>query len=130
MDDFLVVEPVFRRIFATVSSRNEEDADALTNLTEDERAIYVTRILEGELDNGGWYQVFGNGVGHQLEAAVTGYERLGLPDYAALIRAVRDAGFSEQSPEALGERLDAAYFELTGSESSRAELIIARDLSA
>lgn len=130
MDDFDVVEPVFRRIFATVWAHGEEDSAALAALTEDEWAIYVTRVLEGQLDNGGWFQVFGNGVDQHLEAALAGYERLGLPDYAAVVQAVRDAGFGEDSPEESGEGLDAAYFELSGSESARAELITARRLTS
>lgn len=123
MDDFEVVEPIFQGIFARVWHSREEDLDALSELSREERAIYATRILEGELDNGGWYQVFGNGVDHLVEPAIDGYELLGLEDYASHVREVRETEFSGDSPEAFGEALDAAYFELSGSEAARADLI-------
>jgi hypothetical protein len=103
---------------------------ALAALSEDERAIYATRIIEGQWDNGGLFQVFGNGVDHLLEPAIGAYEHLGLLDYAALIRAVRAAGFRVDSPLELGEQLDGRYFGLSGSESARAELIKGKGPSA
>jgi hypothetical protein len=123
LDDFDVVEPVFQRIFASVWLKGEEDGDALAKLPREERAIYTTRILEGQLDNGGWYQVFGNGVDHLLEPAIDGYELLGLADYASHLREVRAVGFNDGSPDEIGEALDGAYFRLSGSEAARAHLI-------
>lgn len=129
MDDFDVVEPVFQRIFTAVWSSGEEDRDTLAALSGSERAIYATRLVEGEVDNGGWYQAFGNGVDHLIEPAIDGYESLGLADYASHLRDVRAAGFGEDSPDELGEALDEAYYRLSGSEAARAHLISASGLT-
>jgi hypothetical protein len=123
VDDFDVVEPVFQRVFGAVWSGRKENLDAFARLPEAERAIYATRIVEGQLDNGGWYQVFGNGVDHLLEAAIDGYELLGLADYAAHLRKVREVEFNGSSPEDIGEALDDAYFRLSGSEAACARII-------
>jgi hypothetical protein len=123
VDDFGTVEPVFRSIFAKVWARGSEDLDVLNSLPPIERAIYATHLLEGELDNGGWYQAFGNRNAHLIEPAIEGYELLGLPDYAAHLRDVRAMGFDEQSEDAVGEALDTAYFQLSGSEAARAAML-------
>jgi Domain of unknown function (DUF4375) len=122
VDAFEVVEPVFQEIFSRVWRGREEHLEVLSALPN-ERAIYTTRILEGELDNGGWYQVFGNGVDHLIQPAIEGYELLGQAGYASHLRDVVVSGFGDESPETLGEALDAAYFELAGSEEARADLI-------
>jgi hypothetical protein len=120
---FEVVEPVFRRIFAAVWKDGSESAAALDSISEGERAIYATRILEAELDNGGWYQVFFNHVDGLIEHAIAGYVLLGLPEYAAHLREVRAKGFDGDAPEQLGDLLDNAYFRLSGSEVARAALV-------
>jgi len=124
-----VVEPVFQRIFDVVWASGAESSEALNSLSDAERAIYATRVIEGQLDNGGWYQVFGNGVDHLIGPAIDGYLLLGLPEYAAVLTEVRAESFGEDSPEELGERLDNAYFALSGSEEARASLVKSRNLS-
>jgi hypothetical protein len=69
---------------------------------------------------------FGNGTDALIESAIEGYMLLGLPDYAAVVREVRSQAFDQDSPEAVGEQLDHAFFRLTGSEEARARLIDAR----
>lgn len=122
MDDFDIVEPVFQSIFARLVTTHDLQA-AVDALPDAERAIVATRILEGDVDNGGWYQLFGNGNDGMIEPAISSYERLGLPDYAAVLRDVRSKGFNAHSPDALGDALGAAYFGLSGSEAARAALI-------
>ena len=122
MDDFDVVAPVFQRIFARLGTALDLPA-AVDALPAAERAIVATSIVEGEVDNGGWFQLFGNGNDGMIEPAILGYERLGLPDYAAVLRDVRSRNFNEGSPEALGDALDAADFALSGSEAARAALV-------
>ena len=123
MDDFSTVDPVFQSTFAKVWARGSEDEEVLNRLPPIDRAIYATRVLEGELNNGGWYQAFGNGVDHLIEPAIEGYELLGLPEYAAHLRAVRAAGFDERSEDAVGAGLDNAFFRLSGSEAARAAIV-------
>jgi Domain of unknown function (DUF4375) len=123
MDDFATVEPVFRSIFAEVWASGAEDPEVLNRLSPADRAIYATHLLEGELDNGGWYQAFGNGVDHLIEPAIEGYELLGLAEYAGHLRNVRAAGFDEQSEDPVGGALDSAYSRLSGADAARAAMV-------
>jgi hypothetical protein len=126
-DDYAIVEPVFKSILAKVWASGDEDVEVLTNLSPVDRAIYATHILEGELDNGGWYQAFFNGTDRLIEPAIEGYELLGLPDYAAHLRTVRALGFHAGAEESLGNALDRAYFRLSGSDGARARLVASRN---
>jgi hypothetical protein len=117
---FDAVEPFFQSVHARVWTDGSEDLSGLSPL---ESAIYATRVLEDDIDNGGHYQAFGNGTDQLIEPAIEGYEHLGLPAYAAHFRHVRAIGFHEHSPEEVGESLDDAYFRLSGSEEARAVAI-------
>lgn len=130
VDAFETVEPSFQSIFSRVWASGTEDARVLHQLTPLERAIYATRIIEGMIDNGGWYAVFYNGVDHLIEPATEGYELLGLPEYAEHLRRVRVTGFGEHSPEATARALDDEYFRLSGSEEARAAALRSTDAAA
>lgn len=120
MGDFDEIEPVFQSILDRIWAGGTEDTNVFNRLSTIERAIYSTRVLEGQLDNGGWYQAFFNRVDHLVEPAIEGYQFLGLPEYATHLRDVRAAGFGEDSWNEVGETLDEAYFRLSGSEAARA----------
>jgi hypothetical protein len=122
LDDFGTVEPIFQRIIARLVTALDLSA-AVDALPAAERAIVATRVLEGDVDNDGWYQLFGNRNDGMIEPSISGYETLGLTDYAAVLRDVRSKGFNEASPAALGDELDAVYFALSGSEAARAALV-------
>jgi hypothetical protein len=126
IDPFERVQPVFQRIFEKIWANGVEDLQAVNEV---ERAIYATWVLEGDVDNGGWYQAFGNGTDALIEPAMDGYILLGLPDYAAVLHEVRVQGFDDSSPEAVGEPLDHLWFQLTGSEEARARLVDAHGLA-
>jgi hypothetical protein len=126
-DSFSRVEPVFQRIFDEIWANGVEDLQAVGAV---ERAIYATWVLEGDVDNGGWYQAFGNGTDALIEPAIDGYELMGLPEYAAVLREVRAQNFDESSPDEVGERLDRLWFELSGSEEARARLVDAHGFAA
>jgi hypothetical protein len=125
-DPFNRVEPVFQWIFDEIWANGVEDLQAVGAV---ERAIYATRVLEGDVDNGGWYQAFGNGTDALIEPAIDGYELMGLPEYVAVLREVRAQNFDESSPDEVGERLDRLWFELSGSEEARARLVDAHGLA-
>lgn len=119
------VQRVYARIRERVWDRDEADDNdtALDSLSAIERAIYVTRELEEELDDGGWYLVFANEDDHLIEPALAGYELLGLQAYVAHLREVRRVGYGDDSTEDEGERLDAEYATLTGAEAARARAL-------
>lgn len=120
MDAFDRVEPVFQTIFARVWARGAEDLGMLAGLTPVERAVYATRIVEGQIENGGWYQAFFNDVDHLIEPAIEGYELLDLAEHAEHFRHVRAIGFTADTPQPIGEALDDEYFRLSDAEAARA----------
>ncbi|HYM83931.1 MAG TPA: hypothetical protein VEY67_07265 [Candidatus Dormibacteraeota bacterium] len=67
--------------------------------------------------------MFANADEELIGPAIEGYELLGLPRYAALLRAVRRSGYPDSSPDDLGERFDERFERLSGSDRARARLI-------
>ena len=120
-----IVQREYERLRARVWDEDDGDDldEALGLLSPTERAIYVTRELEAELAEGGWYLVFANGDELLVELAVEAYGLLGLPRYVAHLREVIDSGFGEDSSDGDGERLDERYARLRGAEPARKRLL-------
>jgi hypothetical protein len=121
------VQRVYEQALARVWDADEGDDndDAVARLTPLERAIYVTRELEQELADGGWYLVFANENEELIPVAIDAYEFLGLGGYAAHLRSVVDSGFGDASNEDDGDAHDRAFAGLTGAEEARARAIAA-----
>jgi hypothetical protein len=134
-DAFLVVDPVFRAALERLGPR-AADADALAAEPADLRAIIVTRLVDGLVDNGGWVAVLAEGQRGILPLAIEGYRRLGLNEHARLAALANARGFEppgagddgEDDPEesAFREGLDEAWLDLPSAEVARAELIRGR----
>jgi hypothetical protein len=125
-----IVQAEFERIRARVWDEYEGDDrdEVLATLSERDRDIYVTRELEAELEDGGWYLVFANSDEGLIDPAIEAYERLALPGYAAHLREVLDSGYTDETAEDEGERLDEEFARLSGSERAR-EALLRRYLS-
>jgi hypothetical protein len=123
------VDEVVQREYARVrelvwdADEGDDDDDALGRLTPLDRALYVTRELEQELADGGWYLVFANEDDDLIPHAVEAYELLGLPEYAAHFRSVLDSAFGDESSEDDSDALDRAYAALSGAEEARLRAI-------
>ena len=64
--------------------------DLRTDLAQrdpDEAAFFTLVLVDSEIDNGGFSQLFTNSTGDLTEEAVRGAERFGLPEHAELLRA-------------------------------------------
>jgi hypothetical protein len=62
------------------------------------RAVFSTWILEGEVNNGGFNQFFWNSSGEYAADAAAGFDLIGAPAYARLMRraiAIRDADLAK-----------------------------------
>lgn len=105
----------------------DDSDELLAGLVPLERAIYVTRELEQELADGGWYLVFANEDDRLIAAAIDGYELLGLPAYAAHLRHVQRTEFGDASGEDESETLDEAFRALSGAEEARAAALRTQD---
>jgi hypothetical protein len=116
-----IVQAEYVRIREQVWDRDEGDDndDVFASLPELDRAIYVTRELEEELADGGWYLVFANEDESLIEPAIAAYELLGLEAHAAHLRDVLAGGYGDLSSEDDGDRLDETYRALTGAEAAR-----------
>jgi hypothetical protein len=105
------------------ADEGDDDDDALARLTPLERALYVTRELEEELADGGWYLVFANEDDYLIGPAIEAYAYLGLPDYARHFREVLESGFGDESSEDESDRFDREYATLSGAEAARVRAI-------
>lgn len=119
------VQAAYARVRERVWDADEGDDndDALAALSPLERALYVTRQLEEELADGGWYLVFANEDEGLIPYGVEAYELLGLPAYAAHLRRVLDSGFGDASAEDDGDELDLEFAALSGAEDARARAV-------
>ncbi len=89
-----IVQREYERIRARVWDEDDGDDldDALRLLSPMERAVYVTRQLEAELADGGWFLVFANDEELLVKLALEAYGLLGLPRYVAHLREVIEFG--------------------------------------
>lgn len=89
-DDLLeqaVVDLVLERIG---TSPGQDPATVLAGLPGGFRDVYSTWVVEAEVDNGGFNQLFWNAPGWLPKDAAAGFERLGLVELARLV----DAGIA------------------------------------
>ena len=131
-DAFLVVDPVFGAALERLGLR-AADPDALMAEPADLRAIIVTRLVEGLVDNGGWVAVFSEGQRGILPLAIEGYRQLGLDEHARLVVLANahvfyppgagDDGEDDPEESAFWERLDEAWLDLPSAEVARAGFI-------
>lgn len=117
----VIVQTEYARIRELVWDRDsgDDNDDVLVSLTPLDRALYVTRELEEELADGGWYLVFANEDDYLIAPAIAAYELLGLEAHASHLRDVVAVGFGDDSTEDAGDRLDEAYRTLSGAEEAR-----------
>ena len=124
------------------------DADGVTEDALLERLppavspVYATRLVEDEVANGGFNQLFFNRMRNLLERAIAGYRTIGAPEHeriakAAIERAIDaapalEAAYEAQTMEAfsasykleLFDDLDAAFNELDRTEDVSAIRIL------
>lgn len=123
-----VYERIERRVAFSDADEDWEYRRAMRRLTGPERAIWVTRFLERELADGGWYLVFANEREYLIRPAIRAYERLGLRAYAGHLREVLASGYGDASSEAASEALDEAFALLDGADAARAAFVEASGL--
>ncbi len=75
-------------------------------LTEPERVIYLVRILEDEVDNGGFAQYYHNFSGNHANEIVWAFEAINAPEIAEICRKANSI-FGDQVPRDWEERIRA-----------------------
>ena len=120
------VERVFQRLVE--HDARVLDPAALLTYAPGIRMLVSTRVIEGEVDNGGWPAVFYNGVDGHLPAAIEGYRLLGLDDHAALAARVRAHGWTQPGDPTPNDRswddFDAFWMGLPDAEEARARYVL------
>ncbi len=119
-----------------VDDRDDRVHEIVTGLFDGFCAVYTTWWVEAEVANGGFNQYFWNSSGRFAEDAVAGFELIGAPEYAALMRKAIDTFRQEESthrsfkdrntPDAFSESyednplnaIDQEFYRLEESEES------------
>lgn len=79
--------------------------DSISALSGPERVVYVTQMLELEVNNGGFSQYFFNSSGNEANELVDAYIQLGAPKTAAICQRAIDA-YGHPIPTDWEERRD------------------------
>ena len=103
------------------------DPEHLRSCPEGVRILIATRVIEGQVNNGGWPAVFYNGADGHLAGAIDGYRRLGLDEHASIAARVLAHGWTEpkdgEPADDVWEAFDGAWFRLPDPETARARYI-------
>lgn len=78
---------------------------ALAERAPDEAAFFALILVDAEIGNGGFWQLFTNSTGDLTEQAIAGAERFGLSEHARLLRDASAALYAEGIPLDHEERL-------------------------
>ena len=122
---FDAVEPTFQ----TIIERDHRvfDPDHLRSYSEGIRMLIATRIIEGQVDNGGWPAVFYNSVDGHLAAAIDGYRLLGLDEHSSIVERVLAHGWTEPTDgnpdDDAWDTFDGAWIRLPDPEAARGRFI-------
>lgn len=124
-DPFIVVEPVFQQVVERV--RNVFDPDVLARYSAPIRMLIATRLIDGQVDNGGWPAVFYNEALGLLPEAIQGYRLLGLGEHAALAERIQAHGWTQPTDNRPDDpawgTFDAEWLALDDVEAARARYI-------
>jgi len=83
----------------------EEEEQALSELSEGARALYYTWVVETEVNNGGFNQYYWNTGGKDATEAVDAFEFFGAKQHAALMREANELRAAEAEAIAEFEKL-------------------------
>ncbi|WGK65141.1 DMP19 family protein [Croceiramulus getboli] len=128
-----IEQGIFACIHEYIGDRHQ-DWEHIEQLSPGQRAFWITNRVENEVNNGGFNQFYFNGDSVCGEMAIHGFDKLGAPDFAALMTQAQAiylkhkkkletyktgtlADFSESYTDNPWEELDTAFYELDELES-------------
>lgn len=121
---WIVVEPLFAKI--DTSGTPETYLASIASLPRSEVGLFAAHLCLGEIYNGGFLQFYWNNAGVLAPEAIEGFDLIGMPEMAALLRDT-DALLGDPYPRVRDDRWDAllnasrcseARFKLLYKESS------------
>jgi hypothetical protein len=86
MSDEELEELVVNHAYANLEGRHGDVTKILETLQPGTRAVYLTSILEGEVNNGGFHQYYWNTGGRFAPGTVDAFHYFGLDQHAALMQ--------------------------------------------
>lgn len=124
-----VADAIVQHVHHRVAGAWGREAPIIRSLPPGVRAIYVTWLVDAEVNAGGFHQYFFNSSGQYAGDALAGYELLGAEEYAAIMRSAiatfeidrdRLGAFEAEDPETLAdspvhaalEEIDQRYYAL------------------
>jgi hypothetical protein len=120
------VQPVFERLLDEVAAaRPERPIEVLPGWSAGERAILATRVVSGEIDNGGAPAVVYDAVGQLLPDAIDGFRLLGLAEHADALAGLVASGFNGDSPDGADDDFHETWFSLPDTVPAQAAYITA-----
>lgn len=84
-----------------------DEREMVLTATPGQRALYALAQADGEINNGGFYQYFGNSGGWMIYLAIGGAELIGATTHAEILREAASIFPDGQVPEDRQERNDA-----------------------
>jgi len=79
-------QTIFDNISQIIGTDYENELDKVQKLTDGQKAIYSTWLVEGEVNNGGFNQFYFNSSGSFAEMAVNGFEVIGAKKFAGIMK--------------------------------------------
>jgi hypothetical protein len=79
-------QAIFDNISTNMEGDKREEREIVKTLTPGQRAIYVTWIVEGEVNNGGFNQFYFNSSGQLADMGEDAFKTIGATKFADLIR--------------------------------------------
>lgn len=79
-------QAIFDNISINMEGNENEEKEIVKTLTRGQRAIYVTWIVEGEVNNGGFNQFYFNSSGQLADMGEEAFRTIGANKYAELVK--------------------------------------------
>jgi hypothetical protein len=98
IDDVNIEQAIFDYALTKLEGQYDREEDIVADLPSGIRALYLTWIVEAEVNNGGFNQYYYNTDGKFAEQAIEAFEYFGATQHAALMREANSA-WSEEKKE-------------------------------
>ena len=89
---------VYSRMLDTLPADAADDSSILSEATPGQRLVWILSTVDGEIANGGYYQLFWNSTGDHAEEAVRDARRIGNARWASLLAAAIARTFPDGVP--------------------------------
>jgi len=104
--DVNLVPDIYGALIDHTGPQMDNEREMLLTATPGQRALYTLAQADGEVNNGGFYQYFGNSGGWMIYLAIGGAELIGATAHVEILREAASVFPDGQVPEDRQERND------------------------